>query len=124
LLGSVVTMWVTFAPCFLWIFAGAPHVETLRGNRALRAALSAITAAVVGVVSNLSLWFGLHVLFRAVAERRVGPLRLLVPDPASFEALSGALCAVAALALFRFRLGIPLTLGLCAGLGALARGFA
>lgn len=62
-LGAVVTTWVTFLPCFLWIFLGAPHIEALRGNKHLTAALSAITAAVVGVVLNLAIWFGLHVLF-------------------------------------------------------------
>ncbi len=62
-LGALLTLWVTFAPCFLWIFLGGPYVEALRGNRALSAALGAITAAVVGVIMNLALWFGLHVLF-------------------------------------------------------------
>jgi chromate transporter len=61
--GSVLTTWVTFAPCFLWIFLGAPYIEALRSNRALHAALSAITAAVVGVVLNLSVWFTLHTVF-------------------------------------------------------------
>src|SRR5262249_30871383 len=77
-LGSVVTVWATFVPCFLWILAGAPYVETLRRHRALRAALALITASVVGVILNLSLWFGLHVLFRSVVERGRGPLRVLV----------------------------------------------
>jgi len=120
-LGAAVTLWATFAPCFLWIFAGAPYVEALRGNRGLRAALSSITAAVVGVISNLSLWFGLHVLFREVAERRLGPLRWLAPELASLDPVSAALCALALVALLRFHLGVPATLALSAGLGALAQ---
>ncbi len=119
-LGSAVTLWATFAPCFLWIFAGAPYVEALRSHRPLRAALSSITAAVVGVVLNLSLWFGVHVLFREVAERHWGPLRWLAPELASLDALSAALSLFAMLALFRFRLGVALTLACSAGLGALA----
>jgi chromate transporter len=65
-LGALLTTWVTFAPCFLWIFAGAPYIEALRGNTAISSALSAITAAVVGVIMNLALWFALHVVFREV----------------------------------------------------------
>jgi len=85
LLGAALTVWVTFVPCFLWIFLGAPYIEALRGRHGLHAALSAITAAVVGVILNLSLWFALHVLFRRVAELHVGPLRLLVPELASVD---------------------------------------
>src|SRR3712207_9291136 len=65
-LGGLLATWVTFAPCFLWIFLGAPYIEILRGNRALSAALSAITAAVVGVILNLAIWFGIHTIFREV----------------------------------------------------------
>ena len=80
MLGGLLATWVTFAPCFLWIFLGAPFVERLRGNRALSAALAAITAAVVGVILNLAIWFGLHVLFREVRELRwLGGLALDVP---------------------------------------------
>jgi chromate transporter len=117
--GSVVTVWVTFVPCFLWIFLGAPYIEALRGNRALHAALSTITAAVVGVVLNLSVWFGLHVLFRELTEQRIGALRLIVPDPASFDVAAGALTAFALVAVFRFHLGLPQTLAASAVLGAL-----
>ncbi|MEN9577466.1 MAG: chromate efflux transporter [Pseudomonadota bacterium] len=117
-LGSVVTVWVTFVPSFLWIFLGAPYIEALRGNRSLHAALSAITAAVVGVVLNLSLWFGLHVVFRTVTERHVGPLRLLSPILTSVDLASAALAALAMLALFRFKLGLPKTLAASALLGA------
>jgi len=74
-----VVTWVTFAPCFLWIFLGAPYVEWLRGRRALSDALAAITAAVVGVILNLAVWFALHTLFGEVAVVERGVLRLFVP---------------------------------------------
>ena len=118
-LGSLVTVWVTFVPCFLWIFLGAPYIEALRGNRALHAALSAITAAVVGVILNLSLWFGLHVIFRHVTERHVGVLRLLVPSWESVDVAAALLSALALLAVLRFKLGLPRTLAASALLGAL-----
>jgi chromate transporter len=116
-LGSVVTAWATFAPCFLWIFVGAPYVEHLRGRRALSSALSAITAAVVGVILNLAVWFGLHVLFGTVAETRAGPLRLWVPDVATLDVAALVLAVAAFLALFRFRLGMIPTLAGSAALG-------
>jgi chromate transporter len=109
-LGSLVTVWATFAPCFLWIFLGGPYIEALRDNRALRAALSAITAAVVGVILNLSIWFGLHVLFRKVESHRFGPLHLALPDLHSVDPAALVLAAFSAVALFRFRLGVPKTL--------------
>jgi chromate transporter len=116
-LGSVVTAWATFAPCFLWIFVGAPYVEHLRGHRGLSSALSAITAAVVGVVLNLAVWFGLHVLFGTVTEQWAGPLRLWVPDPAALDPAALVLAAGAFLALFRFKLGMLPTLAASAALG-------
>lgn len=85
LLGAFVALWATFAPCFLWIFAGAPYIDWLDHQPRLKSALSAITAAVVGVILNLALWFGLHVFFREVAQRSVGPLQLWVPDLASLD---------------------------------------
>ena len=75
ILGAAMTTWVTFTPSMLWIFAGAPFVEQLRGNRRLSGALAAITAAVVGVILNLTVWFALHVLFGQVTEVRAGWLR-------------------------------------------------
>jgi len=117
-LGSAITVWVTFVPCFLWIFTGAPYIESLRGNRSLHAALSAITAAIVGVILNLSLWFALHVVFRALEERRYGPLRLLVPVLSSIDWAAAALCGLTLLALLRFKLGLPRTLAGSALLGA------
>jgi len=104
-LGGLLTTWVTFVPCFLWIFLGAPFSERLRGNRALAAALAAITAAVVGVILNLALWFGLHTLFGSVREFRAGPVALDVPIASSLDPLALALTAAAMLALFRFRIG-------------------
>ena len=117
-IGSVVAVWVTFVPCFLWIFLGAPYIEALRGNRALHASLSTITAAVVGVVLNLSVWFGLHVVFRNVSEQHVGPLRLWVPDLASLDVASAVLAVLAMVAMFCFKLGLPKTLAGSAALGA------
>ena len=116
--GSMVTVWVTFVPCFLWIFLGAPYIEALRGNRALHAALSTITAAVVGVILNLSLWFALHVVFHTVDETHLGPLRLLVPKLASIDVAAAVLAALAMLAMLRFKLGLPKTLLASAALGA------
>lgn len=117
-LGASVTVWVTFVPCFLWIFLGAPYIERLRGNRALAGALSAITAAVVGVILNLSVWFGLHVVFRELSERRFGPLRLLVPHTESLDLAALVLVVLALVAIFRFRIGMGKTLAASALLGA------
>jgi chromate transporter len=116
-LGSVVTTWATFAPCFLWIFVGAPYVEFLRGRRLLSAALSAITAAVVGVILNLALWFLLHTLFATVHERSVAGMRLFVPDVATFDALAAAIGLLAAWLLLRRHVGMGWTLLAAAGVG-------
>jgi chromate transporter len=103
-----------------WIFLGAPFVEALRGARALNAALAAITAAVVGVILNLAIWFSLHVLFAQVREARIGPLALDLPVLSSLNLASLALAAAAAVAAFRFKVGvIPLLLA-CAAAGAVA----
>lgn len=109
-LGAALTLWATFAPCFFWIFLGAPYVEALRGNRAISAALGAITAAVVGVIMNLALWFGLHVVFREV--RRVEFMGLTPDWPvlASLDWRAALLCAFALVAMLRFRLGMAKTL--------------
>jgi len=117
-LGAAITLWATFAPCFLWIFLGAPYVEALRGNRPLAGALAAITAAVVGVIANLALWFALHVLFAEMAPRSLFGLELDLPRLASLDPAALALAAAALIATLRFRLGmIPVLLG-CALLGA------
>ena len=104
--GSVVVTWVTFVPCFLWIFVGAPYVERIRGNAKLQAALSAVTAAVLGVILNLALWFGIHALFSAVAVRGIGPLRLLVPDWGSLDVATLVIAASASLALLRLHMPV------------------
>lgn len=116
-LGGVLTTWVTFVPCFLWIFAGAPFVETLRGNKALSAALAAITAAVVGVILNLALWFALHTLFHVVHEVGLLGLRLALPDPRSLDLPALVLTIAALLGVFRFKLGMLTVLGACSALG-------
>ncbi len=119
-LAAVLTTWVTFVPCFLWIFLGAPYVERLRDNRALSAALTAITAAVVGVILNLAIWFGIHVIFAEVEVRHAIGARLLLPDFATLDLLSLLLAAGAMAAIFYFNVGVLKVLGSCALLGVLA----
>ncbi len=104
--GAGLTLWVTFVPSFLWIFVGAPYVERVRGNAALSGALAAVTAAVVGVILNLAVWFGLHVVFRTVERVAVGPLTLDLPVLGSLDPAALALSLAAAVAIFRFRLGL------------------
>ena len=120
-LGAALTTWVTFVPCFLWIFLGAPYVERLRANKKLGGALGAITAAVVGVILNLAAWFALHVLFRDVASLRLGPIALPAPALATLDAAALALAVLASAALLRFKLSVPLVLLLCAGTGVAMR---
>lgn len=120
LAGAAVTLWMTFAPCFLWIFAGAPYIEAINQRPRLKSALAAITAAVVGVIFNLSVWFGLHVLFGEV-RRSEGWFRPWLPEFASLDWFAAALSIVAALALLRFHLGIISTLAMCAVLGLIWR---
>jgi chromate transporter len=116
-LGGLLATWVTFAPCFAWIFLGAPYMERLRDNRALAAALSAITAAVVGVILNLAVWFGLHVVFARVERFEGFGLRLDLPVPGSVDPVAAALVALALVAVFRMRAGLFAVLGGCAGAG-------
>ncbi|MBY0432404.1 MAG: chromate efflux transporter, partial [Rhodospirillales bacterium] len=110
-LATLVALWVTYVPCFLWIFLGGPYVEALRGKRVLAGALAAITAAVVGVILNLAVWFALHVLFAQLGEARFGPLVVPVPDWSSLDPASAILAVVAMLLLLRFHLGMLPTLG-------------
>jgi chromate transporter len=117
--GSVITTWVTYAPCFLWIFLGAPYIETLRGRETLNAALSAVTAAVVGVILNLSIWFALHTLFGLVAEQHAFGIRLLVPDWSTIDVLSVAIACSALVAMFRFKIGMIPTLMAAAVIGVI-----
>ncbi|WP_421760165.1 chromate efflux transporter [Devosia sp.] len=116
-LGATLTAWVTFVPCFLWIFLGAPHIERLRSNKALSGALTAITAAVVGVILNLAIWFGLHVLFGTVGTFNAGPFVVAWPEWPTLNLAALALSLVATLCLFRLKLGVPLTLSICGGIG-------
>ena len=111
-LGGLLATWVTFTPCFLWIFLGAPFIEKLRGNRALSAALSAITAAVVGVILNLAVWFAIHAVFREVTHVSGYGFSFDAPVPASVDAWALALAIAAAIAIFRFKVGmIPVLAG-------------
>ncbi|MDR3522491.1 MAG: chromate efflux transporter [Acetobacteraceae bacterium] len=112
-LGGLLVTWVTFAPCFLWVFLGAPYVEALRGVRWLSTALGAVTASVVGVIGSLALWFATHVLFAQTTRLQA----VDVPVPASLDPFTAALAAVAAILLFRVKLGAMKTLGLCAVAG-------
>jgi chromate transporter len=118
-LAAVLTTWVTFVPCFLWIFLGAPYVEALRGNRALLAALSAITAAVVGVVLNLAVWFSLHLLFERLVPLAGLHLELPVLSTVNWAALLLSLAAV--VAVFRFKLGVMTVLLTSAAAGVALR---
>ena len=104
-LAAVLTTWVTFVPCFLWIFLGAPFAERMRGNVALSSAMTAITAAVVGVVLNLAVWFALHTIFAEVFDYRAGPLRVDIPVLNSVSIPALVLTIAAMVAVFRFRAG-------------------
>jgi chromate transporter len=108
-LGGCLTTWVTFTPCFLWIFLGAPYVESLRRVTSLNAALSAITAAVVGVILNLAVWFALHTVFGAVTETHVHVLTLQVPEINTVRVPSLLLSLGAVVALFVLRIGMVWT---------------
>ncbi|WP_428310055.1 chromate efflux transporter [Hydrocarboniphaga sp.] len=117
LLGGALSTWVTFVPCFLWIFLGAPYIERLRGNRWLSAALTAITAAVVGVILNLSIWFAIHVLFAQVDTVKAFGLALPLPRLASLNLPALLLGLAAIVALLRYRVNLLLTLGISAAIG-------
>ncbi|MCX2725760.1 chromate efflux transporter [Roseibium sp. DSM 29163] len=118
---AVVVLWVTFAPCFLWIFAGAPYIEWISAQPRLRGALKAITAAVVGVILNLSIWFALHVLFAKVNRQQFGPVTLWRPDIATIESLAAALFLLSCFLAFRLHWGIIRILLVAAVLGAALR---
>ncbi|MBC7982982.1 MAG: chromate efflux transporter [Candidatus Obscuribacterales bacterium] len=119
--GAALTTWVTFVPCFLWILLGAPHVERLRHNKALSAALSVITAAIVGVILNLAVWFALHALFGEVNEMKWAALSLPLPQPRTVDVPAVAIAGVATLALLRFKAPMMATLAACALLGVVSR---
>jgi chromate transporter len=122
-IGSLVTVWATFAPCFLWIFLGAPYVERLRGHHGLGAALGAITAAVVGVISSLALTFGIHVLFAAVHVDRPFGAPIPVPDLATLRPFTLVLAIAAFLAIHRWRAN-PALVAVACGVAGLIRSFA
>ncbi|MFY9314233.1 MAG: chromate efflux transporter [Burkholderiales bacterium] len=120
-IGSALTTWVTFLPPMLLIFAGAPFIEQLRANHRLSGALAAITAAVVGVILNLTIWFVLHVLFAQIEEMRAGPLRWYAFDPGSIDLRAAALALVAAALAFRFHRGLVELVAIMAALGIAVR---
>ncbi len=117
ILGASLTIWVTFTPCFLWIFLGAPYVEKLKENQHLNAILSTITAAVVGVILNLAIWFSLHVLFSDVQELKFWHLHVLLPSWYSLNEVVLVTTIVAGFLIFRVKCGIVATLVGCALLG-------
>ncbi len=119
LAGAGVTLWVTFIPCFAWIFTGAPYIEWIAAQPRLAGALKGITAAVVGVILNLSIWFALHVLFVTVEKTTSGPLTLWVPDPSSLDWRVVVLAIVAAILLLGLRTGLATVLAVAA-LGGVA----
>ena len=114
LLGAGLTTWVTFAPCFLWIFTFAPWIDRLQASAVLRGALSALTASVVGAIASLSLWFALHVLFARVATLEAGPLRLPAPETASLDGQAAILTIVALVLVFGLKWGVLRVLASCA----------
>lgn len=120
-MASLIVLWVTFAPCFLWIFAGAPYIEKLGANPKISSALSAITAAVVGVIANLSLWFALHVIFAKLDTKTFGPVKVIVPDIASLNLIALVLAALAGVLLLKLHWGMFKTLSLCGALGVGAK---
>jgi chromate transporter len=117
ILAALLTTWVTFVPCFVFVFVGAPYVERLRGNRALSSALTGITAAVVGVIANLAVFFAVSTLFGEVSTITWGPIRVLLPDITTIKPVSVAVGLVAAVLLFRLKWSVLRTLGACAVLG-------
>ncbi len=121
LLAGLLTLWVTFVPCFIWIFAGAPLIDWLDGQPRLRGALAGITAAVVGVIGNLSLWFALHVFFGELNTINGGPIRMILPVPASAQPLAIMLALLAGLLLLWRQWPLPLVLAVMAGLSLIVQ---
>ncbi len=120
IVASLIVLWMTFAPCFLWIFAGAPYIEKLGNMPRVSSALSAITAAVVGVIGNLSVWFALHVLFATLTTKIVGPARFLFPEWSSINPVALAIAILAGFLLLKIHWGLFKTLALCGTLGTIA----
>jgi chromate transporter len=117
---SLLTTWVTFVPCFVFVFVGAPYVERLRGNHALSAALTGVMAAVVGVIANLAIYFAIHTLFSTVTTVTWGPVDLQIPEWGTLKPLSLLVVAFAAFLVFRARWSVLRTLGACALVGLAA----
>ena len=122
-LGGLLTTWVTFVPCFLWIFAGAPFIEKLRSSKHLSGALTAITAAVVGVIANLAIWFAMHLVFEKIKQAEVGVFQLLIPQLDSINVLAVLITVLMLIAAFKLKLGSGWLIALAATIGLLA-GFA
>jgi chromate transporter len=118
-LGGLLAQWSTCVPSFLWIFMGAPYIESLRNNKALSAALAAVTAAVVGVIANLAIWFALHTLFREVHQQHVVGMNLQLPVFNTIDLSALALSIAAAIVLFRFKMGMIATLLGCSVVGVI-----
>lgn len=116
-LASLLTTWVTFVPCFLFIFLGAPYVERLRGNKSLSAALTGITAAVVGVIANLAVYFAVHTFFTTTTALIWGPNHLDVPDIASLHPTAVLISIAAMFMIFKLKWSVLRTLGVCAAAG-------
>jgi len=119
-IGALLTTWVTFVPCFIFIFLGAPYVERLRHNRTLASALTGITAAVVGVIANLAVYFALHTLFATSTATSWGPITLQIPDLSTQRPVAVAITAAALVMIFPLKWSVLRTLGVCAALGLLA----
>jgi chromate transporter len=117
---ALLATWVTFVPCFIFIFLGAPYVERLRGNRGLSSALTGITAAVVGVIANLAVYFALHTIFSETRTVTWGPVAFEVPDLSTAQPVPIAIALIATLLLFRLKWSVLRTLGTCALLGLVA----
>lgn len=122
IIGAGLTTWVTFAPCFMWIFAFAPWIERMENARWLKGGLATLTAAVVGVIANLTVWFALHVFFSQIDERQLGPVRLYWPDPSTFSWQAALLAIFAAVLIFRLKWNVIAVLA-AAGLGGVGLSF-
>ena len=122
LVAGVLTLWVTFVPCFIWIFAGAPLIDWLEGRPRLRGALAAITAAVVGVIANLSVWFALHVFFGTVDSVNFGTIQSIVPQLTTLQPIAALLALIAGYLLLWRQWSLTLVLPVCAALSLLFSG--
>jgi chromate transporter len=119
-IASLLTTWVTFVPCFVFIFLGAPYVERLRGNQSLSSAMTGNTAAVVGVIANLALYFAVHTMFEATSQQSWGPIQVDLPDLSTLRPVALIIAVTAAVLIFRFHWSVLRTLGACTLLGLAA----